>query len=318
LNPDGQSSLFVQGNTPSTYTYPGDPPALASPVASLTVTPASLPAGVDGMLQVDVAGASFVAGQTVAGFGSSDILVTNVAVVSPTRLLVNVSIHANASVGSAHLSVVSGLHLISQQFAFQVLPPARSFWLRSNIHNAATGEPGITAGSQAVVTIGNGPSPLLASNLTLLLNDQATPFSGLSNGQVTFQIPPKASPGAFVIRLDVSGERSSPILLVVDPPAPKILSASPDNGDPSGALKAGQLVALMVSDLEAEGMAVDAGRIAVDLAGTSVRVAQVVKASSVHKVLVYVPESSPTGTELPLTLSIDSRTSEPLPISIEN
>jgi hypothetical protein len=318
LNPDGQSSLFLQGNTPSTYTYFGEPPALATAVSGLTVTPAALPAGTDAMLQIETTGASFVDGQTVVGFGSSDIVVKQVSVVSPTKLLVNVSINPTASVASAHLSVIAGLQLISQQYAFQVLPSTRTFWLSSNINNATTGLPGVTAGAQAVLTVGSAPVPLTSSNITLFLNDQAIPVSGVQNNQITFQIPANVTPGGVVLRLEVSGDRSLPILMIIDPPLPKILSAVSDNGDSGSSLRLGQLVALTVSNLQAAGSAVDTERIAVNLAGTPVRVAQILEQSDVHKVLVYVPATSPVGTELPLTVSVDSRTSDPIAVSIED
>ncbi len=318
LNPDGQSSLFLQGNTPSVYTYSGSSLALGTPVAGLTVTPPSLPAGMDAMLQIETSGATFIEGQTVVGFGSSDIVVKQVSVVGPTRLLVNVSISPTASVTSAHLSVASGLQVISQQYAFEVLPPARRFWLSSNITNATTGVPGVTAGAQAVLTIGNSPVSPTSSNATLFLNDQATPILGVANNRITFQVPANANPGGVAVRIEISGERSSPILMIVDPPLPKILSASPNNQDAGSALKLGELVALTVSDLETDGAAVDTGRIAVKLAGVPVRVAQVIEQSDLHKVLVYVPETSPTGSELPLTVSSGNRTSEPINVLVEN
>ena len=270
------------------------------------------------MLQIETSGATFIDGQTVVGFGSSDIVVKQVSVVSPTRLLVNVSISPTASVTSAHLSVASGLQVISQQYAFEVLPPARRFWLSSNITNATTGVPGVTAGAQAVLTIGNSPVSPTSGNATLFLNDQATPILGVANNRITFQVPANANPGGVAVRVEVSGERSSPILMIVDPPLPKILSASPDNQAAGSALKLGDLVALTVSDLEIDGAAVDTGRIAVKLAGVAVRVAQVIEQSDLHKVLVYVPETSPTGSELPLTVSSGNRTSEPINVLVEN
>lgn len=319
LNPDGQSSLFLQGNNPASYTYPGDAQGLTTSVPGLTVTPPSLPAGAEAMLQIEISGGTFVPGQTVIGFGSSDILVKEVAVTSPTRLLANVSVHPNASAGSAHLSVVAGLQLISQQYAFQILPQSRNFSLSSTITNAATGLPGVTAGSQAVLTVSNAPTALTAGNLSLLIDDQPTPILTLAAaGQITFQVPASAAPGPVVVRLENSGERSLPIMMIVDPPLPKILSASPDSGGTASKLKTGQLVALMVSNLQSEGTAVDTVRVAVKIAGVAVRVAQVIEQAALHKVLVYIPESTPTGSELPLTVSVDRRTSDPIPVTVEN
>jgi len=318
LNPDGQSSLFLQGNAPSNYTYTGALLALGTPVGGLTVTPPSLPAGMEAMLQIETSGATFVEGQTVVGFGSTDIDVKQVFVVSPTKLLVNVSINPTASTTSAHLSVAAGLQLISQQYAFEVLPSTRRFWLSSNIINAATELPSLTAGAQAVLTVGSSPVSPTSSNVTLFLNDRATPVLGVSNNKIIFQVPANMQAGGVAVRIEISGERSAPILMIVDPPLPKILSASPDNPAAGTALKLGQLVALTVSDLETEGSAVDTGRVGVKLAGMPVRVAQVIEQSDLHRILVYVPDTSPTGSGLPLTVSSGSRTSEPINVLVEN
>lgn len=105
LNLDGQSSLFLQP-TPPTYTY--DPAGFPS----LTVTPAALVPGSD--TQVDVVGAytNFVDGQTVVGFGTSDVVVKQVTVLSSNHLKVLVT--PNAFVSTSGISVTTGLGIISQ------------------------------------------------------------------------------------------------------------------------------------------------------------------------------------------------------------
>jgi uncharacterized protein (TIGR03437 family) len=318
LNPDGQSSLFLQGDTPSTYTYAGEAPVLASPSNTLTVTPSSLPAGTEAMLQIDTQGGTFVEGQTSVGFGNSDILVRQISVVSPTRLLVNVAISPGAQAGSAQLSVVSGLQLMAQQFAFQVVTPAKAFWLSSNIVNAQTSVPSVSPGNTAMLTVGSGPATLSGSNVSLFLNDRSIPISSVTGNQMTFNVPAATAPGAYVLRLEATGERSLPILMIVDPPPPKILSAAADSGDNSSTLKAGQLIAVRVSDSESVGSTLDLSRVEVRLAGVEVKVAQILEQQDLHKLLVYVPDNAPTGSDVPLTVSIDSRTSDPLTVAVEN
>jgi uncharacterized protein (TIGR03437 family) len=318
LNADGQSSLFVQGDSPSTYTYAGDPPTLSSASTTLTITPSSLPAGTEAMLQIDTSGGTFAEGQTFVGFGNSDILIRQVSVVSPTRLLVNVAISSGAQAGPAQLSVVSGLQLMAQQFAFQVTPASKGFWLSSNIVNAQTGTPGVSPGLAAVLTVGSSSTALSASNATLFLNDRSIPITSVANNQITFNVPATLTPGPYVLRIEANGERSLPVLIIVDPPPPKILSASADNGGSTSALKVGQLMALKVSDYESAGSTLDLARVEVKLAGVPVNVAQILEQEDVHKVLVYVPETASAGPDVPLTVSIDNRTSDPINISLEN
>jgi hypothetical protein len=55
---------------------------------------------------------SFIAGQTTVGFGTSDVVVTEVTVLSPTRLSVQVT--PNVTVPTSGINVTTGLSVISQ------------------------------------------------------------------------------------------------------------------------------------------------------------------------------------------------------------
>jgi uncharacterized protein (TIGR03437 family) len=128
-------------------------------------------------------------------------------------------------------------------------------WLSGNIVNLTTGTPGVSAGSTAVVRLGGAPTNPTVGNLVLHLNDKQIPVLGVADGQVTFQIPSGTAPGAAVLRAEVGGEKSLPILLMVEPPAPKILSvvsSSPETdvaANRSSTVRAGQLLKLTVDNL---------------------------------------------------------------------
>ena len=213
--------------------------------------------------------------------------------------------------------MVSGLQMTMQASAFQIGPAFRSFWLTSDILNASTAAPGVAAGSQAVLTIGSSPVPVSVNGFTLFMNDRSLPITAAANNQITFQIPAGTAAGGAILRLEAAGERSLPILMIIDPPAPRILSAVSD-GEPPSTFKTGQLVAVMVSDLESPGTALDIPRVSVMLGGATASVAQVLEQVDSHRVLVYAPDSAPTGNDLPLTVSIDSRVSDPITVSVEN
>jgi hypothetical protein len=106
--------------------------------------------------------------------------------------------------------------------------------------------------------------------------------------------------------------------MIVDPPPPKILSAAAENGGANSVLKPGQLIAVKVSDFQSAGSPLDVSRVGVKLAGVAIKVAQVLEQQDVHKLLVYVPDTAPGGADVPLTVSIDSRTSEPITVAVEN
>lgn len=112
LNSDGQSSLFIDP-TPATFTYD------KRGVASLVVSPKLLVAG--SPTTVDVVGfnTNFIdAGQTTVGFGTSDVVVNQVKVLSPTRLSVQVT--PNVTVATSGINVTTGLAVISRALGNKV------------------------------------------------------------------------------------------------------------------------------------------------------------------------------------------------------
>jgi hypothetical protein len=112
LNSDGQSSLFLAANPP-TFTY--DPAG----APSLTVMPSSLAPGADVTVDVQGVNTNFIAGQSVVGFGTSDVLVKQINVLSPTHLTALVS--PGVSISTAGISVTTGLGIVSQALGHQVV-----------------------------------------------------------------------------------------------------------------------------------------------------------------------------------------------------
>jgi hypothetical protein len=118
LNSDGQSSLFLQP-TPPTFNYGGATPANAAFLPSLTVTPGTLAAGSSTTVNVVGAHTNFSAGQTLVGFGTSDVVVNQVTVLSPTHLTVQVT--PNVTVPTAGINVTTGLQVISQALGNRIV-----------------------------------------------------------------------------------------------------------------------------------------------------------------------------------------------------
>jgi len=112
LNSDGQSSLFLAANPP-TYTY--DPAG----APSLTVTPSFLSPGADVTVDVQGVNTHFIDGQTTVGFGTSDVLVKQIVVLSPTHLTALVG--PGVFVSTSGISVTTGLGIVSQALGHQVM-----------------------------------------------------------------------------------------------------------------------------------------------------------------------------------------------------
>lgn len=115
-NSDGQSSLFLNPTAP-TYTFSASA-AAANP--SLIVRPGVLPAG--GAITVDVQGfgTNFLQGVTTVGFGTSDVTVSAVTVLTATHLTATVT--PNVTISSANITVTTGLEVISQAVGASVTP----------------------------------------------------------------------------------------------------------------------------------------------------------------------------------------------------
>lgn len=105
LNSDGQSSLFLNP-VPAIYTYD------SRGAASLTVTPKVLVPGGD--VTVDIVGVNtnFADGQTSVGFGTSDVVIKQVKVLSSTHLSVQVTPHV--AVSTSGINVTTGIGVVSQ------------------------------------------------------------------------------------------------------------------------------------------------------------------------------------------------------------
>jgi hypothetical protein len=113
LDPDGQSSLFMQ--TPLAYTYE------SGPLPTVSVTPYLLITG-DNMIDIVGTNTNFINGQTIVGFGSSDALVKKLTVLSPNHLTVQVTVSPNAAASMNSLSITTGLQVISSALGFQIGP----------------------------------------------------------------------------------------------------------------------------------------------------------------------------------------------------
>ena len=117
FNTDGLNSMLVQSQNPPTYSYGPSEPVFAA------FDPNGLPAGASAMVEVNGVNTRFADGQTIVGFGSSDILVRRVWVLSPTRLLANVSVAATAPpFTNTQVSILTGFQMFTQAFGFQILP----------------------------------------------------------------------------------------------------------------------------------------------------------------------------------------------------
>lgn len=220
LSGDVQTSSQTLGSaSPPIFTYnAADYPALA-------VKPASITAGTDALIEVTGYNTNFTDGQTVAGFGSADIVVRHTWVVSPGRLLINASVGAGAAATLTSVTVASGLQLAVLSTAFQIAAPnPGQMSLRAPVLNQATNLEGVPMGGTALINTTGLPLNLTGWILTIA--NQNTPFVS-SRGQIAALVPGGLVVGPQVVRLvSPNGDNIAPILMQVDPPPPTIVAVS--------------------------------------------------------------------------------------------
>jgi hypothetical protein len=237
LNPDGQTSAQALGSAaPTIYAYP------LRDAVTVGVSPGTVTAGTNIMLAISGVNTHFASGQTAAGFGSSDVAVRRIWVVNPNLLYMNVTVNAAAQVGSANLTVATGLEIVTLTGALSVaaLNP-NQINVGVPVLNAVTGLAGVPAGGTVLIgTSGFDPTKLpgALNGWTLAIGGEAVPFQADKNGALTATVPGDLAVGPQIVQLsppaNFSGVTPPPVLLQLDAPPPVIMAAV-DNTAASGA-----------------------------------------------------------------------------------
>ena len=297
ISPDGQSSLFIQGNTNTTaVVLEGNDPA------AITVAANSLPAGVESMIEITGLNTNFLADQVEVGFGSSEVVVKEFWVQSPTRILANVLVPASAASTPLTLQVVSGLQSLSQPAGLIVAPANPRLWSLSPAS--------LTSGTPATIPV-NGPA--IPNGAVILLNDQRLPVTGINGSQITFSVPAGLPAGPAVLRLSAGNDTSLPIVVTIAPPPPQILGALTTLGtfiDNSRPARPGEVIGLIVSGLGDNGSAIAANRVTINVGGVDHAPSSVqpLNGAGGHQVSFTLSGSVATGA-MSTTVSIDGRSS---------
>src|SRR5579871_1624938 len=224
---DGQTSGQQLGPTvPPQFTY--DP--AGAPV--IVVNSPSLIAGTDAMVEIDGVNTAFEDGETVVGFGSSDIAVLRSWVVSPTRMLVNVRVNPQILPGLTSVTVATGLQLETLSSTLQIRPPASNqITLRTPITSQVTGLAGVPVGGFAVITALGVPQNMTGWALTI--GGQNATFFLAAPGVILGQVPAGLPAGPAVVQLTSPAQDIiPPVVMQVDPPPPVIAAAISASGVP--------------------------------------------------------------------------------------
>ena len=305
LQPDGASSLFMQ--TPPVFTYD------ATDAPSFTLSPAALPAGVEAMVQIDGRNINFADGLTSIGFGTSDVQVRHLWVLSPTRAVANVVVGQSAAVTASNATLINGLQILNQPggFQLQAVNP-RQLFLPAPANS-------LIAGSITTLTLGgipsSGPITVTVANLLSQAAAVTVPVIGTNGNQIVIQLPSNLAPGPVVVRVQSGADAAFPIVLTVDAPPPAnaqiggVLVAPGLQIDPvNRPARVGDMLIVLVTGLP-DGP--PPSRVTVNLAGIEHQPAQVSPFGNAMQLqFVVLPTVTNTNGVAPLYVTVDgTRTS---------
>ncbi|HUO28806.1 MAG TPA: IPT/TIG domain-containing protein [Bryobacteraceae bacterium] len=313
FNNDGQNSTFFQSGSAPTYSYP----QVDAPSARLSLS--GLPQGVSAMVNLTGSNMQFVDGLTTLGFGSSDITVAHVWVLSPTSAVANVTVSPSAATGATVASVISGFQIYEQSPGFHIvpaepllpvvnLPVANAF---SPVQNSLY--PGAIASilGQNLAAVLGTPSLTISGQTAQLLYSSAT--------QINFVIPATVNVGPAVLVLNNGAANAYPVVLQIDAPPPVIVNAVSAGAvlDSSASAAPGATITLTVTGLPAAVVAAT-NRVAITEGGINIPAFSIQQATdgSGNLLISFALTASVTGQQVPVTVSLDGDLSMPFYINV--
>ena len=315
LNPDGQSSEQTLGSAaPAQFTYGGP----ASP--SFSVSPATVTAGTDTMVRITGYNTNFVMRQMAIGFGSSDVLVKQIWVVSPQSLLLNVSVAGASQAESTILSVASGLEFETLSTPFQIAAAnGVEMSLRTPILSQATQLAGVPTGGIAAINTSGLPASL--AGWTLTIGGQAAQFT-YNGSQILALVPGGLVVGPQTVQLTTSnGVAIPPVEMQVDQAPPAIIGVADASGamlSGSQSAQPGQTILLTVTGLaDPYGDLPSPSEIMVNIGGMNVNPISVTPLSATACQLQLVIPATATAGNATITVQVGTRLSGSYTIPVQ-
>ncbi len=315
FNSDGQNSMFLQPAAPPQFVYAASPAPLIVAVNPPSLAAGSSPTPIQATIDITTANTNFVEGQVSVGFGTSDIAVGRIWVLSANHLVANVVVAPNATVGASELSVVSGFQVMSQPSAFQIQPVNPALPAIAFVLNGVTNLPGPFNPSGYVTLYGTNLAPSPA-NLQLALNGAAIPVLYASATQINFQIPASFSAGSATLNLNNGAASAFPVRFEIDNPPPAIAGVSVAGAavDATHPANPGDVLSVLATGLD-PAAAAGAGRVQVTVSGVPMTVQQITPAPAGAFQIQFALSQSFGGAQVPLVVAVDGSPSAPFLIA---
>ncbi len=233
-NSDGQSSAFTLPDGNVLFPFP----ARAAPTIELS--PRSSRLDRDLIVTVEGFNTNFARGETVVGFGTSDIVARKVLVVSPTRIEVVVTIRPEAAPGSYVLSVIGGLEVIALRDAFRVgegatePEPRPSVRFRSLVNSATMRpdlSPGVLATLQGAHLTAATTAAAKADLPRVTLDGQPCRILSATPDRINLQVPFTVDLGPAALEVENELGTSDPMLVDIQRASPGLFGVADAAGN---------------------------------------------------------------------------------------
>jgi len=308
---DGQNSTFYQTQAPPLYIYP---PAA---VPQVTITPSALPAGVSAMVDITSTNMQFVDGQVTAGFGTFDVSVEHVWVLSPNHAIADVVVAPNAVQGLSELSVISGFQRVFQPGAFQIQPASPTQPTVSAVINGDPSRQTLYGGGFATIYGASLAYPGIPPQVTL--NGQPVPVLYAAANQINIQVPAGFPSGPAVLNVSNGAASAFPFAIQISLPPPVVVAVSDGPAQAvttSSSAAVGDLLTIAVNTA-APGLAGSQGRVHASVGGIDMPVLLATAGPAPGTVeLTIVMAQAFGGNVVPLVVTVDSDSSDPYPILV--
>ena len=309
-NSDGQNSTLYQTQAPPIYGYP------SAGTPQITVTPSALAAGGSAMVDITSTNMQFVNGQVTIGFGTFDISVQQLWVLSPNHLIANVSVAAGAAQGVSDVGVISGFQTAFQPLAFQTQAPNPAQPAINVVINADAFQQTFYTGG--FVSVYGTNLAVGGVNPQVTLSGQPALVVYAAPNQVNFQIPGGFPNGPAVLMISNGLANSYPFAIQIDNAPPAIvgvLNALSQTVDTSRPASLGDTVTVVVTAVDAS-LVGSQGRIHITVGGVDVTPLQIIAGvvPGTVQVTFQMPKSF-GGAGVPLSVTIDSSHSDPFIIA---
>jgi uncharacterized protein (TIGR03437 family) len=315
-NSDGQNSEFLQSASPVTYSYGNVAPAVIS-----AINPSSLPAGAEALVDITGSGFNFTQGPVSVGFGTSDIFVRRIFVLSANHVIADVSVLPGAALSNPDVSVTNGFLIATAPAGFQILPAVAGLPAAVPIlTNAVSGLNGAYAGSIVSLYGSNLAVPGMTPLITI--GGQSAGVLYASPSQINLQIPAALPAGPAVLALNNGVASSYPVAVNIDP-APAAIDAIQNlTGayiDSTHAAHPGDQLIVTLSNFAPAGSTVAPSRVQVGVAGVMHNATQVTSpATGIYQVTFQLNPNDPEGSAEQLVVYLDGHSSLAATIPVAN